>query len=239
MQALAVHAVSAVLPVYNESGVIDDVVRRTAAGLARNTSTWELICVDDGSTDGSGEQIEKLQLPGVRVIRFPRNRGYGHALRAGFQAATLPLVFFMDSDGQFDPEEIASLLALADGADLVVGYRRERADNLLRVILSQGYNWLVRRALPVRVRDVNCAFKLIRRAALARIDPRSGGYAIHAEILAGGLVVREVGVHHRPRTSGTSKIGAGDIPRAVLQLLALLSPARAAARRARSGSLAP
>jgi glycosyltransferase involved in cell wall biosynthesis len=220
-------SVSVVLPVFNERDVIDDVVRKTSQALARHAGGGELIAVDDGSTDGSGELLDRLAatLPRLRVIHFPRNRGYGEALRAGFHASSEALVLFMDSDDQFDPDELGLLLPLADRADVIIGYRHRRADGALRLLLSQGYNWMVRRALAVQARDVNCAFKMIRRDRLRELDLTMRGYLINAELLAKAaardLTIVEVAVHHQPRRAGRSKVGVADIPRTAAQLLSL------------------
>jgi glycosyltransferase involved in cell wall biosynthesis len=220
-------SVSAVLPVFDEAPVIAGVVRELHGALARHAARFEIVAVDDGSSDGSGAELERVaaELPGVRVIHFERNRGYGHALRAGFAACTHELTFFMDSDGQFDPDELRLLLAIAPRADIVVGHRLGRTDGALRSVLSRGYNWLTRRALAIEVSDVNCAFKLMRRDALASLALAEGGYVINAELLAkaarAGLTIAEVGVTHRPRTAGRTKTNLFDVPRAARRLFAL------------------
>lgn len=219
----AAGALSCVLPVYNEREVIGAVVARLVASLERLRTNFEIIVVDDGSTDGTGAILDALADPHVRVIHLDRNAGYGCALRTGFGVATHPLVFFMDSDDQFDPDDIAALLT--QDADIVVGYRAHRDDTRVRAWLSNGYNVLVRAILGVRARDVNCAFKLIRRQALARLDLRARGYAINAEMLARaarmGLRVQEVPVRHYGRRAGQSKVGWGDIPRSLAALVQL------------------
>jgi len=146
-------------------------------------------------------------------------------LRAGLAAATRPLVLFTDSDDQFDPMDLALLLPLIDGADIVIGRRAGRQDGALRAVLSDGYNMLVRRLLQVQVRDINCAFKLARREALQALGLISTGYTINAEIIArvtrAQLILREVPVSHRPRRAGHSKVGVTDVPASLASLLAL------------------
>ena len=217
--------VSCVMPAYNERDVIAHVVQRVHRALERLTDDFEVIVVDDGSTDGTGRILDDLTDEKLRVVHFASNAGYGKALRAGFEVATHPLVFFLDSDDQFDPAELDCLLPLAAGADIVVGYRAQRRDSTVRSVLSGGYNTLVRGLLDVNVRDINCAFKLMRREALARLALTSDGYAINAEILAraarAGLGICEVPVSHQERRSGRSKVGFGDIPRSLAQVVAL------------------
>lgn len=217
--------VSCVMPAYNEHEVIRHAVQRVQQALERLTADFEIVVVDDGSTDGTGGILDAMAGARLRVIHFPENRGYGRALRAGFATARHPLVFFMDSDDQFDPVDLGRLLALTADADIVVGYRVTRGDGAVRELLSGGYNALVRALLSLNVRDVNCAFKLVHRDALASLGLTSDGYTINAEMLAraerAGLRIREVPVSHHPRRSGQSKVGFGDIPRALAQIVAL------------------
>jgi len=217
--------VSCVMPAYNERDVIAHVVRRVLRALERLTEGFELIVVDDGSTDGTGRILDDLMDENLRVVHFATNAGYGKALRTGFEIAAHPLVFFLDSDDQFDPADLDRLLRVAAGADIVVGYRAQRRDSAMRSVLSGGYNTIVRGLLDVNVRDINCAFKLMRRDALGRLPLTSDGYAINAEILAraarAGLRIREVPVSHQERRSGRSKVGFGDIPRSLAQVVTL------------------
>jgi glycosyltransferase involved in cell wall biosynthesis len=219
------HAVSCVLPVFNEAAGILDSVGALVAALTVLTGEFEIIAVNDGSTDGTPRLLDEMAArePRIRVVHFPGNLGYGAALRRGFAESRSPLVFFTDSDGQFDPMDLGRLLAKADEADLVVGYRAHRCDGARRGVLSAGYNRLVARLLPVRVRDVNCAFKLIHRRVLERVQLESDGYCINAELLAKaaarGMSITEVTVAHLERRTGQSKVRLGDIPRSFRELL--------------------
>jgi glycosyltransferase involved in cell wall biosynthesis len=200
-------SISAVLPAFNEEAVIAETVRRTADALIRlGITDFEVLVVDDGSSDETAARAASVAGPGrrVRVVSHPRNRGYGAALRTGFDAAACDAVFHMDSDGQFDPSEISRLLALYGPDRVISGYRIHRSDTFLRRLYHRTFFGLVRLVFGPTVRDVNCAFKLF---------PRRVGQGLHAD---GALVCTEmlvrarrsgyqlmnVGVHHYPRTTG-------------------------------------
>ena len=142
----------------------------------------------------------------MRLVRHGLNRGYGAALRSGFDAATMDLVFFTDADNQFDPEQLPALLARLDDADAVVGYRETRRDPMARRLNAAAWNRLVRLLLDVPVRDVNCAFKLFRRDVLMGLALESDGAMINTELLAklrrAGHSIVEVPVTHYPRVGG-------------------------------------
>ena len=214
-----------VMPALNEGEVIHHVVTRSRAALGELTEEFEIIVVNDGSSDDTGPILDELADRQVRVIHFAENRGYGCALQAGIDVAVHPLVMLMDSDDQFDPSDLRHLLPLSAEADVVVGYRAVRRDGTLRLLASRGYNWLVSRMLGLTFRDVNCAFKLLHREVLSGLRLSSGGYVIGAELLAraqrSGYRIREVPVSHHPRRTGRSKVGLSDIPRALAQILAL------------------
>lgn len=217
--------VSCVMPAYNEREGIRRAVEHVRQAIERLTTGFEIIVVDDGSTDGTGQILEEMADETLRVVRLPENYGYGRALRAGFEAAVHPLVFFTDSDDQFDPLDLERLLPLAADAELVVGYRVGRRDGALRSVLSSGYNRLMRGLLGLDVRDINCAFKLVRRDVLSNLGLTSDGYTINAEMLARahkqGWRLREVPVGHRPRLTGRSKVGLSQIPRSLWQVYGL------------------
>src|SRR5579862_6690830 len=158
-----VHAVSVVLPAYNEEANVERVVRDCTAYLEGTGLDYELLVVNDGSRDRTGEVLARLatELPRLRPLTHPQNRGYGAALRTGFDAAQKRFVFYMDGDGQFDIKELDLLLPLAtDDDSIVTGYRIERRDPFLRRLNAKLFGgWLVRILLNVYVRDLNCAFK--------------------------------------------------------------------------------
>ena len=200
--------ISAVMPAFNEEGNLEQSVGRMAAALTDQARAFEVIVVDDGSQDGTAALLARLKAihPSLRVVRHPVNRGYGVALRSGFAAARYPWIFLMDADNQFDPADVAVLLAAATDADIVAGYRKRRRDPLPRRLNAWAFFTLVTILFGRLARDVNCAFKLIRRDLLVRMELHSEGALINTEVfvLARQLQARvvEVPVQHYPRTSG-------------------------------------
>lgn len=169
---------------------------------------FEVIVVDDGSRDRTAQIVAELAAgqPRVRLVRHEVNRGYGQALRSGFDAAQGELVFFMDSDGQFVFSEIEKLFARVDEFDAVLGYRIHRQDSLMRKLNAFGWNTLVTLLFGLKVRDIDCAFKLYHREVIQGFSLTSGGALINAEMLARakrkGYRLTQVGVTHRPRLTG-------------------------------------
>lgn len=222
------HGLSVFMPCYNEEGNVLRVASEAVAALERLVADWELILVNDGSRDATGRLIDELATadPRIRAVHHPTNRGYGAALRSGFLAATREYVFYTDGDGQFDIEQLEHLLPLARRYDIVSGYRVNRQDHALRRLNAWAWGRLVRSALKFRCRDVDAAFKLYRREIFDRMELRSTGALIDAEILGratrAGCTIADVPVRHRPRTAGRS---TGGNPRVILrafrELLAL------------------
>jgi glycosyltransferase involved in cell wall biosynthesis len=220
-------SISAVLPAYNEVAVIADVVRRTNAALAASgVASSEVIVVDDGSNDGTGDAVRVLdgEVPHTRVLVHPRNLGYGAALRTGFEAATGEAVWLLDSDGQFDPGDLRLLLDAWEPGSLVAGYRAERRDPWPRRLNHAAFFTLVRALNGPTLRDVNCAYKLFARELGQGL--RSTGAMISTELALRardrGCRIVEVAVPHHPRTTG-SATGARPavVARAFVELLGM------------------
>ncbi len=200
-------------PAHNEEANLEGLVQEALDTLPSIADTFEIIAVDDGSRDRTPRIADELAAAHpdvVRVIHHPVNRGYGGALRSGFEAARYELLAFTDGDRQFRIEDLARLTARlgeADHPDAVVGYRIRRADPLLRILYARSYKLANRLFFGLRVRDVDCACKLFRREALDGIRVESGGAFFSAELLIkvrwAGRVVAEVGVPHYPRTAGS------------------------------------
>lgn len=217
--------VSVVFPAKNEEHNIEPCVLVADALLRALVRDYEIIVVDDGSTDRTADRAEELaeRNPKVRCIRHGGNAGYGAALRTGFLAARYEYFFFSDSDRQFDIFDLKDLLDNAATADIVVGYRRDRQDPLVRKIAAFGYNQLVSFLFDVQVKDIDCAFKLFHRSVFDRIEIESTRFFVNTEILAKaricGFRVAQVPVTHLQRTAGASSVGFGDITRTLRELV--------------------
>lgn len=205
----AVREISIVLPAYNEEANIERVVRQVVAYLEPAGIDYEVLPVNDGSRDRTGEILDGLQRenPRVQPQHHAQNGGYGKALRTGFDAARTRYVFYMDGDGQFDINDLDHLLPLASEDVIVTGFRIERRDPLMRRLNAKLFGgWLVRVMLGVYVKDLNCAFKLIPKKVFETITLDSTGALINAELygraIRAGFGIREVGVHHYPREAG-------------------------------------
>jgi glycosyltransferase involved in cell wall biosynthesis len=198
-------------PAYNEEEIIEKTVREALRVAATVTDDYEVIVVDDGSSDGTVAAVEAVAAsdPHVRVVRHDGNRGYGAALRTGFAQARKDYVFFSDADGQFDLAELTKLVDQTANAPVVVGYRVKRSDPPHRLFIAKTYNLIVRAIFGLRVRDIDCAFKLLRREVLSRVDLESNGAFISSELLIklrrAGVPIVECGVNHYARTTGYSK----------------------------------
>jgi glycosyltransferase involved in cell wall biosynthesis len=206
-----IQSMSLVFPMFDEEANVGPLLESALALAPRLADDFELIVVDDGSRDGSAAIVEAIRRRDrrVRLLRHPENRGYGAALRSGLRAARGELVFFSDADLQFDLREIESLLAHADAFDIVAGYRSPRRDPLGRRFLAWGWGLVVGALFGLRVRDIDCAFKVFRRPVLDVIEVASIGAFVNTEILVrarrAGFRIREVPVSHHPRVAGRAK----------------------------------
>lgn len=225
----AVRSVSGVLPCYNDAATIGSLVQRLHGALARCGVPFEIIVVDDGSTDGSGAVLTGLEaaVAELRVVRHSQNRGYGAALRSGFGAARFEWVFYTDGDGQYDAGEVTALLELAaEDVDWVQGWKVTRQDAWFRRVIGAAYHRLVRILFRVGITDTDCDFRLIRRALLEGLQLGSSSGAVCAEMVYKGRIsgarIVETPVHHFARPVGRSQFfRIPHIARTVWELLFL------------------
>lgn len=201
-------SVSVIFPAYNEEENISRSIQNAIKAFSKYFHTVTIIPVNDGGEDSTGEIIDTLATFDERIepVHHEYNQGYGAALRSGFAAARNDYVFFSDSDGQFDLEEITRLLAYVDSYDLILGYRENRADPLHRRLNGWAWSSLVRFLFRVKVKDIDCAFKLFRRDIFDVIKLEAGGAMVNTELLAlakkRGFSMINVAVSHYPREAG-------------------------------------
>jgi len=206
-------SLSVFFPAYNDAPSIGKLVDRAFEVLRERVSDFEVIVVNDGSRDGTAEALDGLQQrhgPAFRVITHAENRGYGAALRSGFAAAGKDFVFYTDGDGQYDVGELPKLLDLVTpDVGLVNGYKLERSDPWHRIAIGNVYNRFARLVFRIRLRDIDCDFRLIRRALLDQMQLSSTSGTICVELVRqlelSGHRIAEVGVHHYPRLHGRSQ----------------------------------
>jgi glycosyltransferase involved in cell wall biosynthesis len=201
-------SISVFFPCYNEQENMRRLYESADKVLRSLGIDYEMIFVNDGSKDRTGEIADSIAAsdPHVRVVHHPKNLGYGSALQSGFRAAGKDLVFFTDGDSQFDLDEMPKFLPLIEKYDIVAGYRIDRREGLVRKLNAWCWGTLVCFLFKMKVRDIDCAFKLFRRRIFGEIELRSTGALISTEILARaigkGYTITQVGVHHFPRRAG-------------------------------------
>jgi glycosyltransferase involved in cell wall biosynthesis len=213
MTARQVGSLSVFFPAFNDAPSLPGLIGNTFSVLREHVDDYEVIVVNDGSSDDTGEvlaQLEKQYAPQLRVITHERNRGYGGALRTGFSEASKEFVFYTDGDGQYDVLELPKLLErMVDGVGLVNGYKLERNDPKHRVWIGNAYNAFAKFLFRVRIRDIDCDYRLIRRALLDDIRLTSTSGTICVELVRklemSPFRVIEVGVRHYPRLHGRSQ----------------------------------
>jgi glycosyltransferase involved in cell wall biosynthesis len=230
------YSISAFFPAYNDAGTIasmvvstDITLRALPASYPYVSDDYEIIVVNDGSPDHTGQILAELteRYPRLRVVTHEKNRGYGGALRSGFSNATRDLIFYTDGDAQYDPRELERLVSkLSDDVDMVQGYKIARSDPLERKLIGKVYHQVVNLLFNLRMRDVDCDFRLIRREVFDAFQLERNSGIICVELMtkfrqAGGRLV-EVPVHHYHRAYGKSQFfNFGRVGRVGVDLLKL------------------
>jgi glycosyltransferase involved in cell wall biosynthesis len=221
-QVLPAHlpGISVFLPAHNEEGNIERVVDGFRTLLPEFAADYEIIVVNDGSSDRTGEIADRISRsdPHVRVVHHPVNQGYGAAVVSGLRAAIMPYVLLCDGDGQFDPADLTLMTVEIGEHDVVAGKRLHRADHLIRRLNGKAWSILMKQLFGLRLTDIDCGFKLFRRELLNGLELDARGAMITTELLAKlaerGARITEVGVHHLPRRSGEQ---SGNSPKVVLR----------------------
>ena len=205
-------SISVFFPAFNDEATIAALVKDALEVLPQLTDDYEVIVVNDGSTDATRAVLDELAAttPKFKVVHHSKNQGYGAALRTGFAAATKNLVFYTDGDGQYDVRELLSLYPLlTERIDVVNGYKKNRADKLHRIVIGKLYSRTARLLFNLPIRDVDCDFRLIRRKRIknAGLEFSSGVICVELvrKLAAGGGAFAEVAVNHYPRRHGRSQ----------------------------------
>lgn len=206
-------SLSVFFPAYNDAPSLPALVGKTIEVLREHVEDYEVIVVNDGSYDNTADVLDELRdryAPYLRVITHPQNRGYGGALRTGLASAKKDFVFYTDGDGQYDVGELPELLRLCGPkTGLVNGFKLERQDPAHRIWIGNVYNFCARLLFRIRIHDIDCDYRLIRRSLLDQIQLTSTSGTICVELVRklelSGCEVREVGVHHYPRLHGKSQ----------------------------------
>lgn len=221
--------ITVVIPAYNEAENIAEIIRHTLGYFKDKDWPYEIIVINDGSTDNTGAIIDNIAKSNnnVKVIHHRTNEGYGSALRNGFQNARYQFLFFTDADRQFDVHglDVMFPLAATNAVDMVIGYRIKRKDPAMRKFLSWVYNSLVGFVFDLNVKDIDCAFKIFNKKIFDKIKIRSNRFFINTEILVKakyyGFNIIEIGVPHFPRIAGKSTISFKYIPMTLANLFEL------------------
>ncbi len=210
--AMACSSVSIFFPCYQDWGTMGSMVLLTARTAERLGLDYDITIVDDGSNDHTLELLDEIarRFPQVKVLRHEKNRGYGGALRSGFAAATREWIFYTDGDAQYDVRELEQLVQHAGpDVDVVQGYKITRHDPLHRIVIGRIYHWMVKVAFGLRIRDVDCDFRLIRRSVFDKITLVSDSGVICCEMMTkmqrAGCRIVETPVHHYQRAHGKSQ----------------------------------
>ena len=219
-------SLSIFFPAYNDAGTIASLVIVAHMTARTLTDDYEVIVVDDGSPDHTGVLLDEMarQFTWLKVVHHGKNRGYGGALRTGFETASKDLVFYTDGDAQYDPRELSKLWeAFSSDVDFVNGYKMGRSDPVHRIVIGRLYHWFVRTAFGLRLRDVDCDFRLMRRDVFSKVALTRSSGVICVELMKKvqdhGYRIAEVPVHHFHRSYGKSQFF--NVPRVARTLLDL------------------
>lgn len=199
---------SVVIPLKNEEENLEDLIEELVPVMQKLKDPWELLCIDDGSTDGTKQLLLRLakEHPEIRPLIFDRNYGQSSAFDAGFRSAKGEFVITLDGDRQNDPGDIPKLLTLIENADLVCGRRANRQDSLLKKITSRLANYVRSRFCRDGVNDTGCSLKVYRRSCLEKIKMFNGMHRfLPALFLIEGFQIKEIPVNHRKRSKGQTK----------------------------------
>jgi len=205
-------SISVFFPCYNDAGTIVSMVELATLTLKKIASDFEVIVIDDGSSDNSREILKELSLknPYLKLVFHKKNKGYGGALRSGFKKASKDLIFYTDGDSQYDVAELPKLLEkLTNNVDVVQGYKIKRCDPWYRIIIGDLYNFGVKLAFAIKISDVDCDFRLIRKTVFDKVKLQHNSGVITVEMVKkfqdAGFCFAQVPVSHYFRSYGRSQ----------------------------------
>ncbi len=233
MRSMRKPSISLVIPMFNEEANIEHAIEFAGEALSEHASEYEIVIVDDASTDQSPELVRRAIAgnPRIKLISHDFNQKLGASLRTGFAAAKNEMILYMDADLPFDPDVLGRAVRAMNltRADVLSGYRFDRTtEGLRRTIYSILYNWLIRVLFQISVRDVNFSFKLIRREVLEAVQLRSEGSLIDAELIVKarnrGFVIQQMGLDYFPRVLGTSHLSSPTVILKIVRELVTLFP---------------
>ena len=225
--------ISLVIPMFNEEANIEHAIAYAIDALTQHARDYEIVIVDDASTDQSPEIVRRVVAgnPRIRLIRHDFNQKLGASLRSGFAATSHELILYMDADLPFDPDALGRAIRAMNvtRADVISGYRFDRTtEGFKRALYSIAYNWLIRILFRISIRDVNFSFKLMRREVLQAVELRSEGSLVDAELLVKaknrGFIVQQIGLDYFPRVHGTSYLSSPGVILKILRELIVLYP---------------
>ena len=225
--------ISLVIPMFNEEANIEHALAYAVEALSQHASDYEIIIVDDASTDESPEIVRRATAgnPRIRLISHDFNQKLGASLRSGFAAAGNELILYMDADLPFDPDVLGRAIRAmhVTRADVISGYRFDRTtEGLKRTVYTILYNWLIRILFRISIRDINFSFKLMKREVLQAIDLKSEGSLIDAELIVKarnhGFFVQQIGLDYFPRVLGTSHLSSAGVIVKIFRELVKLYP---------------
>jgi len=206
-------SVSLCLPAFNEEENIKKAIDDSVPVLNAVSDDWEIVVIDDGSCDGTNNIVKAIieSDKRIRLMQHNKNRGYGQALITGFAASRKEWIWLSASDSQFNPEEIFKMVPFVKDYDAVVGHRYNRADPPYRRLYAKLYNGLIQLVLGLKIKDINCGFKLINRKIFDKIGLESAGALIDAEFFyklkRHNFSLKEVAIEHKPREFGSQTGG--------------------------------
>jgi len=208
--------ISVFLPAYNEELNIRRTVSEIDLFLRKSFERYEILIVNDGSEDKTGRIAEDMakQNRHIRVVHHNKKQGYGFALKTGFENSKHDFIFYTDMDGQFDINELEKFIPHINDYDLVIGFRTDRKDPLMRIVVSKGFNFFIKKILNLKVKDPDCAFKLCKKEFLEKIElkcERSADVELLLKAKKNGAKIKEIGVSHYSRRFGKSEASVGPL----------------------------